>query len=191
MSEQTHPNIHIIKDFRPKFVHGEKGAAYQKYIVLHETEIDAPPADVIAFWDNSSRTVAAHFVIGKDGTVYQSAPLDAILHHSGFGDAGHDELYGVEDSRDDKQGASSKWSWATDYGMNSCSIGIELVHIGGSGQYPKEQLEALDVVIAYIDDYYGFESEIIDHKAWRSVNSDTSQEFAHYLKNYQTKRTHN
>ena len=74
--------------------------------------------------------------------------------------------------------------------MNSYSVGIELVHVGGQGGYPEAQLEALDRLIALIDAHYGFESEIIDHKAWRSGNSDTSPEFAVYLKNYQSSRTH-
>jgi N-acetyl-anhydromuramyl-L-alanine amidase AmpD len=74
--------------------------------------------------------------------------------------------------------------------MNAYSVGIEMVHVGGSGYYPEEQLEALDSLIAYIDAYYGFESTIIDHKAWRSGNSDTSPEFADYLYNYQTIRKH-
>ena len=80
--------------------------------------------------------------------------------------------------------------WAADYGMNSYSVGIEMVHVGGSGDYPQEQLQAVDALIAYIDAYYGFESEIIDHKAWRSGNSDTSAEFAGYYENYRTYRTH-
>ena len=46
------------------------------------------------------------------------------------------------------------------------------------------------VLIAYIDAWYGFESEIIDHKAWRSGNSDTSLKFAGYFANYQDHRTH-
>ena len=65
-----------------------------------------------------------------------------------------------------------------------------MVHVGGSGDYPAAQLEALDGLIAYIDAYYGFESTIIDHKAWRTGNSDTSPEFANYLANYQDHRTH-
>ena len=65
-----------------------------------------------------------------------------------------------------------------------------MVHVGGSGDYPAAQLEALDALIAYIDAYYGNESQIIDHKAWRSGNSDTSPEFATYLENYQNRRKH-
>ena len=75
--------------------------------------------------------------------------------------------------------------------MNSYSIGIEMVHVSGSGYYPPAQLEAVDNLIAYIDAYYGFESQIIDHKAWRSGNSDTSPEFAGYFANYKDHRTHN
>ena len=75
--------------------------------------------------------------------------------------------------------------------MNSYSVGIEMVHVGGAGDYPEEQLVALDNLIAYIDAYYGFESAIIDHKEWRSGNSDTSAEFAEYLVNYKDHRTHN
>jgi len=74
--------------------------------------------------------------------------------------------------------------------MNSYSVGIEMVHVGDGSGYPEAQLEALDKLIEYIDLYYGFESEIIDHKMWRSGNSDTSAQFAGYLENYRDHRTH-
>lgn len=183
--------LSLTTDFRDSFNHGPKGAEYQKYIVLHDTEGEGSASSVADWWDSNGAGVAAHFIINKDGTILQCAPLDSIVHHAGFGDTGHNASFGVEDeSRDDKVGTTSIGSWAADYGMNSYSIGIEMVHVGGSGDYPKAQLEALDNLIAFIDAYYGFESEIIDHKAWRSGNSDTSPEFATYLQNYQTKRTH-
>ena len=183
--------IGIHEDFRTTFDHGPKPAQYQKYIVLHDTEGDSSPSSVIDWWDGNGNLVAAHFVIGRDGAVYQCAPLDSIVHHAGFGDTGHNAAFSVEDeSRDDKKGTTPIGSWAADYGMNSYSIGIELVHVGGGDAYPKAQLEALDELIAYIDAHYGFESQIIDHKAWRSGNSDTSVEFAPYLANYQDHRTH-
>lgn len=189
--QAAYDQLDISTDFRDSFVHGEKGAVFQKYIVLHDTEGDGSASSVIDWWDSNGNLVAAHFVINKDGSIVQCAPLDALVHHAGFGDTGHNGLYGVEDeSRDDKLGTEPIGDWASDYGMNSYSVGIELVHVGGSGDYPKAQLEALDNLIAYIDAYYGFESEIIDHKAWRTGNSDTSPEFSGYLENYQTKRTH-
>lgn len=190
-ADELRAALSITEDYRESFVHGEKGAEYQKYIVLHDTEGEGSAQSVVNYWDSNGNYIAAHFVINKDGTIVQCVPLDKIAHHAGFGDTGHNEQYGVEDeSRDDKVGTSSIGSWASDYGMNSYSIGIEMVHVGGSGDYPEAQLEALDGLIAYIDAYYGFESQIIDHKAWRTGNSDTSEEFAEYLANYQSIRTH-
>ncbi len=184
--------LNLTEDYRSSFVHGNKGAEYQKYIVLHDTEGDGSAKNTIDWWDSNGAGVAAHFIVNKDGSIMQCVPMDKITHHAGYGDTGHNALYGVEDeSRDDKVGTTSIGSWASDYGMNSYSIGIEMVHVGGSGDYPEAQLNALDALIAYIDAYYGFESEIIDHKAWRTGNSDTSKEFANYLANYQDHRTHN
>lgn len=189
--EALRARLDITHDYRDEFVHGKKSSEYQKYIVLHDTEGESSAANVVRSWDRGNSGVAAHFVVNKDGTVVQCVPLDSIAHHAGFGDTGHNASYGVEDeSRDDKKGTTPIGSWASDYGMNSYSVGIELVHVGGSGDYPKAQLDALDALIAYIDAYYGFESTIIDHKAWRSGNSDTSPEFASYLKNYQDHRSY-
>lgn len=181
----------IIEDFRDSFIHGDKPIAHQRYIVLHDTESDADAQSVIDWWDSNGNLVAAHFVVNKDGSIWQCAPLDAIVHHAGFGDTGHNEKYGtIDESYDDKRGTTPIGDWASDYGMNSYSIGIEMVHTGGEGSYPEAQLEAVDGLIAYLDAYYGFESEIIDHKAWRSGNSDTSEEFAEHLAHYQTYRKH-
>lgn len=183
--------LDLTKDLRGSFDHGEKDAEFQKYIVLHDTEGEGSASGVVDWWDSNGQGVAAHFVINKDGSIVQCVDLDRITHHAGFGDTGHNEKYGTTDeSRDDKVGTQPIGSWASDYGMNSYSIGIEMVHVGGSGDYPAAQLEALDNLIAYIDVYYGIESQIIDHKAWRSGNSDTSKEFASYLANYQDHRTH-
>lgn len=190
-AEELRARLALSEDFRPDFVHGEKGPGYQKYIVLHDTEGESNASSVVDWWDSNGNRVAAHFIVNKDGTIVQCAPLDTIVHHAGYGDTGHNELYGVEDeSRDDMLGTQPIGDWAADYGMNSYSIGIEMVHVGGSGDYPEAQLEALDGLIAYIDAYYGFESQIIDHKAWRTGNSDTSQEFGGYLQNYQATRSH-
>ncbi len=183
--------LDLTEDYRESFVHGEKDASCQKYIMLHDTEGDGAASGVVDWWDSNGQGVAAHFIVNKDGSIVQCVPLDAITHHAGYGDAGHNEEYGVEDeSRDDKVGTVPIGSWASDYGMNSYSIGIEMVHVGGSGDYPAAQLQAVDDLIAYIDAYYGFESQIVDHKAWRTGNSDTSAEFAPYLANYQDHRTH-
>lgn len=190
-AEEFRTRLNITEDYRSSFVHGDKGAEYQKYIVLHDTEGDADGESVVNFWDGNGAGVAAHFVVNKDGSIVQCVDMDAIAHHAGFGDTGNNARYGVSDeSRDDKVGTKAIGNSFADYGMNSFSIGIEMVHVGGSGDYPAAQLEALDALIAYIDAYYGNESQIIDHKVWRSGNSDTSPEFATYLENYQNRRKH-
>lgn len=184
-------SLAITEDFREGFVHGTKPRDHQRYIVLHDTESDADAQSIIDWWDSNGNLVAAHFVVNKDGSIWQCAPLDAIVHHAGFGDTGHNDKYGTTDeSYDDKRGTTPIGDWAADYGMNSYSIGIEMVHSSNTGAYPAAQLDAVDDLIAYIDAYYGFESEIIDHKAWRSGNSDTSAEFADHLAHYQAVRTH-
>ncbi len=190
-ANELRDQLSITEDYRSSFEHGDKSADYQKYIVLHDTEDDSSAEDIVNYWDSSGAGIAAHFIINKDGTIVQCVDMDTIAHHAGFGDAGHNELYGVEDeSRDDKVGTTPIGSSFPDYGMNSYSIGIELVHVGGQGDYPEAQLEALDTLIAYIDAYYGTESTIIDHKAWRTGNSDTSAEFSDYLASYQKARKH-
>ncbi len=191
-AEELRAKLDISEDYRSSFNHGIKTAEYQKYIVLHDTEVDASASSIVSSWDGNGSGVAAHFIVNKDGSIVQCVPLDAIAHHAGYGDTGHNESYEVTDeSRDDKVGTTGAPSKTiTDYGMNSYSIGIEIVHVGGAGDYPEAQLQAVDNLIAYIDAYYGKESTIIDHKTWRTGNSDTSPEFAGYLANYEDHRTH-
>ncbi len=184
--------LNITEDYRDQFIHGEKTASYQKYIVLHDTEGEADASSVIDWWANNGNLVSAHFVVNKDGSIVQCVPLDSIAHHAGYGDTGHNEQFGVTDeSRDDHKGTTPVGDWAADYGMNSYSVGIEMVHSSAvDSDYPEEQLKAVDELIAYIDSYYGFSSTIIDHKDWRSGNSDCSEAFTRYLDNYRTSRTH-
>lgn len=190
-ADSLYAKLDISKDERKIFQHGTKTAKYQKYIVLHDTENNASASSVLDYWESDGKYIAAHFIINKDGSILQCVPLDKIAHHAGYGDTGHNKKYKVTDeSRDDMKGTTSIGSDFADYGMNSYSVGIEMVHVGGSGSYPKAQLKALDNLIAYIDAYYGFESTIIDHKMWRSGNSDTSSEFATYLKNYKDHRSY-
>lgn len=189
--DAAYAELDISQDVRSSFIHGDKPAEFQKYIMLHDTEGTSSASSVIDWWDSNGAGVAAHFIVNTDGSIVQAVPLDKITHHAGYGNAGHNDEFGViEDGRDDMVGTTPIGSWAPDYGMNGSSIGIELVHVGGSGDYPQAQLDALDALIAYMDAYYGFESPITDHKAWRTGNSDTSPEFAPYLENYQATRTH-
>lgn len=192
--DQARAALSPTEDYRPSFIHGDKPAQYQRYIVMHDTEGDADGRSTVNWWDSNGKGVAAHFIVNKDGSVVQCVALDKIAHHAGYGDTGHNQAFGVEDeSRDDKVGTVPIGKWAADYGMNSYSIGIEMVHRGGTGDYPAAQLDGVDKVIAYIDAWCAAAgvsvSRIIDHKAWRTGNSDTSKEFAGYLANLQAHRT--
>ena len=154
-SDELFACLDIAQIMHREFGHGPKGVEYQKYIVLHDTEGDGEPENIVSYWAENGNLVAAQFVVGRDGHIAQCVPMDEIAHHAGYGDAGHNELYGVTDeSRDDKLGTKPVGSSCPDYGMNSYSIGIETVHVGGEGDYPQAQLDALDALIAYIDAYY-------------------------------------
>lgn len=186
-----------IKQFKPngnyssKFLHGKFGKKDVKWIVLHDTELESSPEDTAKSWTNANDGyVAAHFIIGRDGEVLQCVPLDTIAHHAGYGDTGNDDKFDVSGGNDDKKGAVAVQGYPC-YGMNGHSIGIELCHKSDTQKdYPDAQLNALDRLIAYIDETYS-NTQITCHREWRSSNSDTSDEFnSKYLNNYKTARTH-
>ena len=187
----TKPTVNIVQMIYPQLSHGAKPAHRQKYIVMHDTEGIAPPENAVYGWVAAGNYVAAHFVIGLDGKVVQCVPMDNIAHHAGWGGIGFNARYGVSDeSWDDKRGTVGN-RYSNSYGMNSFSIGIELIHVGASHTaYPEAQLRALDGLIAYIDSYYGFESQIIQHKDWTPGNSDCSDEFQPILANLRRTRNH-
>jgi N-acetyl-anhydromuramyl-L-alanine amidase AmpD len=191
-AQEIRKSLRITEDFREQFIHGEKGSSFQKYVVLHDSEGKGTATELIDWWAGNDNRVATHFVVNKDGSIVQCVPIDAIAHHAGFGNTGNNAAYGVEDeSRDDRVGTVWLGDWAADYGMNSYSIGIAMVHAGEPGEeYPEEQLRSVDGLIAYIDAYYGFQSQIIEHRDWRTDCESCSAEFAPYLESYKQTRTH-
>lgn len=182
----------LTSEYDSSFAHGSKSVDETKYIVLHDTEESLDPVAQAKSWKNSNNGIAAHFIVGTDGSIVQCVSLDKIAHHAGFGNTGNNAKYGIDDTtRDDRKGTTSIGSSYADYGMNGYSIGIEMVHKGeGGGGYPDAQLEAVDNLIAYIDAWSGKQCTIICHKEWRTTNSDTSAAFSNYLANYKSKRTH-
>lgn len=103
-AEELRAKLSIVDLSQEQFVHGQKPAECQKCIVLHDTEGDNDAASVVSYWAGNGNLVAAHFIVNKDGSVAQCAPLDAIVHHAGYGDTGHNAQFGVEDeSRDAKR----------------------------------------------------------------------------------------
>ncbi len=170
---QETPAPLVIADLaQASFAHGDKPASHTRYIMLHDTAMDCAADGVVAHWlANNDGQIASHFIVDRDGTVSQCVPLDQVAYHAGHGDDASYQRYGVDS-------------------MNAWSIGIELSHAAGE-DYPEAQLDALDRLVAHIDEWSGTQLEIIDHKMWRSGNVDTSEQFATHLANYRTNRTHN
>lgn len=108
-----------------------------KYIVLHSTESNTDDAtNIINSWNTATGErdgVGAHFVVDKQGHIYQWVSTSLIAWHAGKHEG---NLYDFSD--------------ITDGSMNSHSIGIEIVHDQGTGTYPEAQLTAVDNLIAWI-----------------------------------------
>lgn len=157
--------------------HGYKPPMYQRCIVMHDTEehrsFDAWGRDWIR-----RGGVGTQFMISRTGKIRQYASMDQICWHAGG--ATYERLNKKFNVVEYKAGAGSA--------MNQCSIGIELDHVAGE-DYPEAQLDAIDRLIAYIDAYYGHECTILQHKDYRLINSDCSEEFAQYLRHLKKYRT--
>ena len=81
----------------------------------------------INYWKKLNNGVCAHFVIERDGTIYQCRPCSRTCGHAG----------------------ASKWADPKTgimyHGLNTCSIGIELAN--GGDAYP-EKFSSLPPVVA-------------------------------------------
>lgn len=84
----------------------------RRFLVIHNTS-GASGQSSIDFWKNGA-DASAHFVIERDGTIIQCVPCNIQAWHAG----------------------KSAWTDANTgvryYGLNSCSIGIELANAGNA-----------------------------------------------------------
>lgn len=80
--------------------------AAPRYVLLHETAGRIEKGSSVKWFASKECKVSAHFTIERDGEVIQQVPLDRKAFHAGV----------------------SKWKGIS--GLNSCSIGIELVGPG-------------------------------------------------------------
>ena len=113
---------HWLDTAKRRPISGGAVMAIRRFLVIHFTA-GASGMSSINYWRQLGNGVCAHFVIERDGTVYQCRPCNRTAGHAG----------------------SSKWkdpnSGLTYHGLNSCSIGIELANGGDS--YP-EKFSALE-----------------------------------------------
>ena len=98
------------------------------YVILHQTSDDTVDA-ALATLTNPERKVSAHYLIGRDGTIYQLVDESARAWHAG----------------------ASFWGGNTD--LNSASIGIELDN-DGKQPFPGAQIDALLRLLADLRERY-------------------------------------
>lgn len=95
-----------------------------QYVILHHTTNDTA-VQALATLTSPERMVSAHYLVGRDGTVYQLVDERHRAWHAG----------------------SSRWG--SDEDLNSASIGIELDN-DGHEPYPEAQVQALLALLADI-----------------------------------------
>lgn len=95
-------------------------------IVLHHTASNSSASDLQAMRDPDF-DVSAHFLVDRDGKIYQLVDENKRAWH-----AGKAQLHGVR----------------TD--VNSRSIGIEIVNNGKGQKFTEEQYSALDALVPYL-----------------------------------------
>lgn len=122
----------------PNFDARPAGAAVDA-IVLHSTEGLMPGT---AHWlCNPTSQVSAHYVIARDGAVYNLVPVDNRAWHAGV------SVY------------NGRAEW------NDFSIGIELEHVRGS-DYPTAQMAALDWLCRHLIATYPIRRDLIAAHRW-------------------------
>lgn len=96
----------LVKGIRWAKAHVCGGIITPRYIVVHDTAGRLRKFSSVEWFASAKCTTSAHFVVERDGTITQMVPTDRRAHH-----AGDSSYKGI-------------------YGLNSCSIGIEIVNPG-------------------------------------------------------------
>lgn len=107
-----------------------------------------------------------HFIVDRDGTIAQCVDIGNIARHAGASRIdGANAKFGVTQERDDEKDVDT----SADHAMDACSVGIALVHDQGDGDYPNSQLNSLDRLIAYIDEWLGMQPNVITQEEWEGI----------------------
>lgn len=108
---------HWLETAKRRLIPGGATMAIRRFLVIHFTA-GASAQSSIDWWKKLNNGVCAHFVIERDGTIYQCRPCNRTAGHAG-----------ASSWNDPKTGILY-------HGLNSCSIGIELANGGMS--YPTK-----------------------------------------------------
>ncbi|MBN1659464.1 MAG: N-acetylmuramoyl-L-alanine amidase [Anaerolineae bacterium] len=123
-------------------------------VVLHATA--GSLSGTLAWFANPDSGVSAHYVVAKNGYVYQMVEESQRAHH-----AGASRYQGRE-------------NW------NAFSVGIEIVNLNdGRDPYPADQFEATVKLVAYLVDKYQIPSQwIVTHADISTVGKTDPRGFA-------------
>lgn len=121
--------------------YGLRGPRAVDAIVLHHTGPGRTSGLLTWLCDPASK-VSAHYLIGRDGTIYQLVADEMAAWH-----AGKASLHGDE-------------------AVNSRSIGIELVHSGDNDTpFPEAQYVALEALLLYLVQRHGVpQANLVGHR---------------------------
>jgi N-acetylmuramoyl-L-alanine amidase CwlA len=108
-------------------------------VVLHATA--GGLSGTLAWFANPNSGVSAHYIVAKDGRVFQMVEERRKAHH-----AGSSEFQGKED-------------------FNRFSVGIEIVNLNdGQDPYPPDQFEAMVDLVDYLVEKYDVQRQwIVTH----------------------------
>lgn len=122
-------------------------------VVLHATA--GGLSGTLAWFANPEAGVSAHFVVAKNGEVYQMVEEKRLAHH-----AGASQFRGRED-------------------FNTFSIGIEIVNLNdGRDPYPADQFEAMVDLVGYLVGKYNIRREwIVTHAEISTVGKTDPRGF--------------
>jgi N-acetylmuramoyl-L-alanine amidase len=122
-------------------------------VVLHATA--GSLSGTLAWFANPNAGVSAHYVVAKNGDVYQM----------------------VEEKRRARHAGASSFQGREDF--NDFSVGIEIVNQNdGQDPYPAEQFEAMVELVAYLVDKYDIQREwIVTHAEISTVGKTDPRNF--------------
>lgn len=112
-------------------------ARWPQLVVLHDTEMRSTAGALLVLRTrNAHGRVSAHYLIGRDGTLYQLVDETRRAWHAG----------------------RSRWAGLAD--LNSASIGIELDNDGVAG-YPPAQIDTLLRLLRDLSSRYGIPAHAV------------------------------